>query len=191
MRFLRSIFLAFVSCVWSRVIYDAPRLHTQGRLLPPMAPEKEARRPTLQFHSSVGMVGLHVTASNSHDEKYVELPLRQRVVPGSNSSLPVHVQSARIADPSDPRSHTTRIQSAVSYSFTSRHQRQRLRDIERIACTIRAVLSEEEKGMLAHQGTGEVDCTVAFTFQDGTVSFEQPGNRWFLAGREVESMECT
>ncbi|KAF2176330.1 hypothetical protein K469DRAFT_700046 [Zopfia rhizophila CBS 207.26] len=63
-----------------------------------------------------------------------------------------------------------------------------LEQLNGIICRVLPIFSPEERGRFRSLNEGRE--WPWFTLEDGTVQFEQPSSRWFLAGREIESYEC-
>ncbi|OCL08427.1 hypothetical protein AOQ84DRAFT_376778 [Glonium stellatum] len=166
-----------ISPVLSGAVYSASNRHIQEPLVSSKEEPNLLPIPTLpSVKEKAVTVGLYITASGSHEEIYVEIPLHERVSPNALLGLPRHPQSARLAD---------LLESGAQVSNRRR--------IERTICLIHPVISPEERSMRSHlyrTGSDNGDWSPWFMLDDGIVNFEHPANRWFLAGREVESYEC-
>jgi hypothetical protein len=84
--------------------------------------------------------------------------------------------------PAQPR--TVRIEAAMD----QRGQSVSLEELSQIICRVVPRLSVEEKAALHASGLEKV--WPWFKVSDGTVLFQRPSSRWFLAGRVIESYEC-
>ncbi|KAF2201891.1 hypothetical protein GQ43DRAFT_18153 [Delitschia confertaspora ATCC 74209] len=122
-------------------------------------------------HSRPVAVVLSMTASGQEGKIYMELPLRQRVPPDAN--LPRHLKSAKIV------ALLNKDQELLPFE-----------QLNRIICRIHPVVSQQERATFPKNADRDWVSSPWFTVEDGVVRFEEPGSRWFLVGREVESYEC-
>jgi hypothetical protein len=72
--------------------------------------------------------------------------------------------------------------------MNQRGQSVSLEELSHIICRVVPKLSVEEKAAFHLSGLEKV--WPWFKVSDGTVFFQKPSSRWFLAGRAIESYEC-
>ncbi|KAF2252713.1 hypothetical protein BU26DRAFT_517286 [Trematosphaeria pertusa] len=131
----------------------------------PLPPSKPDTKTSVPFYATKAI--LAVTAVGDEDEKYIELPLRQRMPPGPE--FPYRLDGARIVA-----------------LMNEQRQSAPLEELGLIMCRIMPRDAVEE----------EVSSTSRnrewpwFRAKDGAVQFQQASSVWFLADRDIESYEC-
>ncbi|KAF2835922.1 hypothetical protein M501DRAFT_309201 [Patellaria atrata CBS 101060] len=72
-------------------------------------------------------------------------------------------------------------------------EKARIDRLEKIVCTVYPIISPSERWIKGEAGIlmdGNEQYSMWFMLNDGWVDFREPHMRWFLAGRELDSIEC-
>ncbi|KAF2001116.1 hypothetical protein P154DRAFT_562980, partial [Amniculicola lignicola CBS 123094] len=158
---LASCYLVLISTfIWLASASPILRLHSMQELLR-ISPKSSEDRPNFRATTVI----LSITTAGNKNERYVEIPLRQRIVPGTD--LPRQLSSAKIAALMD-----------------SQRRAASLEQLNGVICRVAPALSQEEKGVHFNSGKQQV-VWPWFALRDGSVEFEKPSSRWFLAGRDI------
>ncbi|KAH7138342.1 hypothetical protein B0J11DRAFT_13043 [Dendryphion nanum] len=120
--------------------------------------------------SQATSVILGFTSFDCHDERYVEISLRERFVSGAN--FPARLKAAKIVAVVDVQ------RRAIP-----------LEHFDHVRCIVTPVFSVGERAQFGSTGIEE-PVWPSFALRDGTVHFDISTSRWFLAGREIDSFEC-
>ncbi|ORY15805.1 hypothetical protein BCR34DRAFT_152758 [Clohesyomyces aquaticus] len=119
-------------------------------------------------HFRATSIILEMTESNG-DATFVEIPLRERITPGA---LFRRLKSVKIVALVDVQ------EQAVA-----------LEELTKVVCRVVPVFSREEKSVNTATESAQ-RIWPSITAEDGTVRFDIYSSRWFLAGREIQSLEC-
>ncbi|KAF2730260.1 hypothetical protein EJ04DRAFT_48839 [Polyplosphaeria fusca] len=145
---------------------------------------------TQRVPNHAAAVLLDIVEAEAENERYVELPLRERVLSGAPSATRMWISQCAVLT-WEAGAQLPRLPKYVRIVGLLDTQRQSssLDQLSRTICRVYPAFSREEQATFRSMGEPDLSWPW-FTVEDGAVLFQETSSRWFLAGREIESYEC-
>ncbi|KAK8221939.1 hypothetical protein M8818_000106 [Zalaria obscura] len=178
----------------------APSKHTLDQrplIAPPQVVAADLQPPTRNLDMRPNSVEILFTSSDDDEMTRVWLPLGQKIRAGTEqeevaNALPVLSQA-----PGDiPVLPLHPISAIIANVINDRPSSPEEARLDKVTCVVRPAAKKLSKkpSVLEFVEWTEMgvrnERPLRFRGPDGRVDFENPKDRWFLGGREVESVEC-